>query len=216
MDKLLRVNIGCGLTPVSGWVNFDNSPSLNLSKHPLFIKILSLFGAFNEQQQQAMNFFRANDVRWADACKHIPLPDNSVEVLYSSHMLEHLDSRETIDFLKEARRVLSPDGILRIAVPDLSVLIQQYVNTGDANELVSRTHLVQARPRSLKERLLAAIFGHRGHHWMYDGRSLVRLLEMSGFREARALPGGETRIINSGELNLREREDESVYAEAIK
>ena len=49
-----------------------------------------------------------------------------------------------------------------------------------------------------------------------DGKSLCRLLETLGFVEATQVPVGSTRIPNPGPLNLRERESESVYVEAIK
>ena len=51
---------------------------------------------------------------------------------------------------------------------------------------------------------------------MYDAPSLIRLLERHGFREAMTLPTGETTITDPGELNLREREEESLYVEAVR
>ena len=49
---------------------------------------------------------------------------------------------------------------------------------------------------------------------MYDGPSLLRLLTESGFSGARVVAAGETSIESPGPLDLREREDESVYVEA--
>jgi hypothetical protein len=40
-------------------------------------------------------------MKWADGTKHIPEAKGSVEVVYSSHMLEHLDRVETRAFLRE-------------------------------------------------------------------------------------------------------------------
>jgi predicted SAM-dependent methyltransferase len=40
-------------------------------------------------------------------------------------MIEHLDRREARSFLAEARRVLRPGGVLRLAAPDLSRLVDQ-------------------------------------------------------------------------------------------
>ena len=51
---------------------------------------------------------------------------------------------------------------------------------------------------------------------MYDEGSLCALLKDAGFVEARALPPGQTTIANPGALNLREREEESLYVEAEK
>ncbi|MCD4761498.1 methyltransferase domain-containing protein [bacterium] len=47
--------------------------------------------------------------------KCIPLPDNSIEEIYSSHCLEHLD--DTIHIMKEIYRVCKPNAIVKIKVP---------------------------------------------------------------------------------------------------
>jgi SAM-dependent methyltransferase len=113
----VRVNIGCGATPTTGWHNFDNSLSLKLAHHPTFARILRR--VLSSRQMAYIDFCRKNRIKFADATKRIPLPDASAEIVYSSHMLEHLDRAEARSFLAEAWRVLCDGGILRIAVPDL-------------------------------------------------------------------------------------------------
>ena len=56
----------------------------------------------------------------------------------------------------------------------------------------------------------------RNHHWMYDGASLSKLLYSGGFRDVTLPNPGETAISNPEPLDLFERADESVYAEAVK
>jgi predicted SAM-dependent methyltransferase len=57
----------------------------------------------------------------------IPFPDRSFDVVYHSHVLEHF-SKQTADFLiQECRRVLRPQGILRVAVPDLEQIAKTYL-----------------------------------------------------------------------------------------
>ena len=51
-----------------------------------------------------------------DLSKGIPFDDNSVDVVYHSHLLEHIDRKNVPTFLKEIRRVLKPRGIHRIVV----------------------------------------------------------------------------------------------------
>src|SRR2546426_1159886 len=105
-----RVNIGCGPTPTLGWLNFDNSLSVRLAKYPLLAPVLESLGLLDEGQKRLVSAARNGAIRWADATKHIPLPDQSVEVLYTSHMVEHLDRTAVRRFLREARRVLAPNG----------------------------------------------------------------------------------------------------------
>jgi hypothetical protein len=55
----------------------------------------------------------------------------------------------------------------------------------------------------------------RSHHrCMYDANSLAWLLARAGFSHVVVQPAGSTMIPNPGDLNLREREDESLYVEA--
>jgi predicted SAM-dependent methyltransferase len=52
------------------------------------------------------------------------VPDNSVEDIRASHILEHLSFREVPKALEEWRRVLKPGGRMRIAVPDAKKIAQ--------------------------------------------------------------------------------------------
>ncbi len=212
-----RVNIGCGMSPTEGWLNYDNSLSLRASKLPgWFIRFVRRVGVITEATFAYICFSRNSAIRFCDATKRIPLPDGSVEVLYSSHMLEHLDNQEAELFLKEGYRVLSKDGVIRIAVPGLSQKINQYMMDNDADLFMQSLHTCQSKPKALFARLKLTVAGLRHHHWMYDEQSLCRLLESLGYRNAIALPPGKTRIHNPGPLNLSERIEESIYVEAIK
>lgn len=57
----------------------------------------------------------------------IPLPDSSFDVVYHSHVLEHFSKTAAIDFLQECYRVLKPEGVLRVAVPDLEQITKTYL-----------------------------------------------------------------------------------------
>lgn len=58
--------------------------------------------------------------------KGIPFKDNDFDVVYHSHLLEHFSKDDASSFLKECLRVLKPEGIIRIAVPDLEQIINHY------------------------------------------------------------------------------------------
>ena len=131
-------------------------------------------------------------------------------------MLEHLDRVEAKRFLDEARRVLTPDGIIRLAVPDIKALVQKYVDDGDADSFVQSAYMCIPRPRSISERLSILLVGTRHHQWMYDSRSLCKLLVESRFTDVQSVEAGHTRITNSEPLDLYERKDESIYVEARK
>ena len=212
----LRINIGCGQTPTRGWRNFDNSLSLRLSKIPLLPDFLLKLKLLEIPQYQFIRFARENSIEYGDAAKGLHVQDESVDVLYSSHMLEHLDRNEADKFLKEAFRVLLPGGIIRIAIPDIKKIVDQYNESGDADAFIESTHLCVPRPRSLAQRLRLLLVGTRNHQWMYDGNSLSRLLQKHGFLKTEVMPAGQTKLSGHEPLDLKERDSQSVYVEAEK
>ena len=54
--------------------------------------------------------------------------DNSVDLIYASHVIEYFDREEIIPLLQEWYRVLKPNGVLRIAVPDFEAMNMLYHN----------------------------------------------------------------------------------------
>jgi SAM-dependent methyltransferase len=104
---VIRVNVGCGLAVVPGWVNLDNSPSLLIQRNPLLRVIVSLIE--RGLGRQLYTRFPSEVYRW-DVTRGLPWKDETVEVIYASHFLEHLPRQQAEDFLREAYRVLIPGG----------------------------------------------------------------------------------------------------------
>lgn len=53
--------------------------------------------------------------------------NDSYEVIYHSHVLEHFSRSQAPNFIRECYRVLRPQGFLRIAVPDMEQIIRSYI-----------------------------------------------------------------------------------------
>jgi SAM-dependent methyltransferase len=212
----VRVNIGCGATPTDGWSNLDNSFTVRVARWPWLVRSLAAARILNRQSLDFAGVANGNKIRFANASLRIPYADNSVEVVYSSHMIEHLDRDEAKAFLLEVRRILQPGGVIRLAAPDLARFVQNYLVSGDADGFVQGTNMGQARPRGVFPRLKSALTGPRHHLWMYDGPSLAKLLHDAGFTEVSVMPEGKTHIPAPGSLDLAERAEESVYVEAIQ
>jgi predicted SAM-dependent methyltransferase len=212
----MKLNVGCGQTPTPGWRNFDNSMSIRLAAMPLVPEILGAIGLLEPAQRKFIAFARANRIELCDATRRIPVPDGSADVVYSSHMLEHFDPAEARTFLGEARRVLRPGGIIRLAVPDIERLVRWYIESSDADAFLEGTLLCRPRPTSFRGKLAMLVFGFRNHRWMYDQRSLPKLLHECGFERATAMPPGKTFIPDHEGLNLSERVEKSLYVEAFR
>jgi predicted SAM-dependent methyltransferase len=66
-------------------------------------------------------------VRACDLSKGIPFPDNSFQVVYHSHLLEHFPKDKAFELMQECRRVLETGGVIRVAVPDLEQIVRMYL-----------------------------------------------------------------------------------------
>lgn len=211
-----RINVGCGLSPTEGWLNYDNSPSLLIAKVPGLYRLLVGNGLQMQRRVAEQVQKGGMQIRFADVSRKIPERDASAEAIYSCHMLEHLDRSQAKRFLAEVWRVLSPGGIVRISVPDLRKLVAHYKNSGDANQFVELLQMGAERPTSVVGRVRQLVAGWRHHLWMYDAKSLSQLLVDCGFVDPKECQPGETRIPSPGALDLHERADESVVVEAIR
>ena len=72
--------------------------------------------------------------------KLLPFDDRSIDLTYTSHMIEHLDERVCLNAFKEIYRLLKVGGTFRIEAPDLNKIISKYKNNDIHffNELLSK------------------------------------------------------------------------------
>lgn len=68
----------------------------------------------------------STDVIVANLLKGIPFPNESFDVVYHSQVLEHFPKEKALNFIKECFRVLKPNGIIRVVVPDLENIVDEY------------------------------------------------------------------------------------------
>jgi SAM-dependent methyltransferase len=212
----IRVNIGCGTSPTPGWVNFDNSFSVKAARWPLVVPALARLRVLSRQSADLARVAAARNIQFAKATARIPCTSRSVSAVYSSHMIEHLDRAEARAFLAEVRRILRPGGVVRVAAPDISRLVNDYLATGDADDFIAATHMGLNRPTGLAGWTKWVLIGPRHHLWMYDGGSLAKLMYEAGFTDVTIMPPGKTNIADPGDLDLGERASESVYVEAFQ
>lgn len=88
----------------------------------------------------------SNQVQKVNILAGLPFKDNSYDVIYSSHFLEHISSLQAKVVLTEINRILKKDGILRLVVPDLENICREYlqilekVNKNDNNLIVGKKY----------------------------------------------------------------------------
>jgi hypothetical protein len=191
---------GCGFSAPSGWKNFDVSPTLRFERVPVI-------GQLYSKNQQRF----PNNVEYGDIVKGIPLPKESCEAIYASHVLEHLSLRDFRAALANTYRLLTGGGLFRLVVPDLEILARRYVESDDptaANSFMEATSLgVSERSRGLRG-LATTWLGNSSHLWMWDLKSISHELAAVGFADIRRCCFGDEPV-------FRDVEEESRFVDAL-
>ena len=78
-----------------------------------------------------MEIATKREIKYCNASKRIPESNESVDLIYACHIVEHLDQEETSIFFNECNRVLKPGGIVRVVVPDFDKLVDSYKSNND-------------------------------------------------------------------------------------
>jgi predicted SAM-dependent methyltransferase len=194
----IKINIGCGVSGLEGWHNFDNSLTITLSRIPLMSRFLSVPRW-------------PRDVHRYDVRKGLPFRTASARYIYSSHTFEHFTYPESLEITKECFRVLGERGVIRIAVPDLGLFVQEYI--ADKDPMASHAFLSRL---SLHHSLRDIVHPGSHHSQMFDRCSLIHLLQSAGFANPVARPFRESAIPEIDRLELEVRQRESLYVEAQK
>jgi hypothetical protein len=192
----VKINIGCGVSGLEGWHNFDNSLTITLSRIPLVNRFLNV-------PRWPRN------VRRYDVRKGLPFKTASVRYIYSSHTFEHFTNSESLGIAKECFRVLEECGVIRIAVPDLGLIVHEYI--ADKDPMASHTFVSRL---ALKHSLQDIVHPGSNHSQMFDRRSLVQLLLSAGFASPVARPFRQSAIPEIDRLEQEVRQRESLYVEA--
>ncbi len=75
----------------------------------------------------------------------IPFPDNTFDLVYHSHVLEHFKKEDGELFLIECFRVLKKGGVIRFAVPDLGNIIHEYLTITSELEKNGNDEIIQEK-----------------------------------------------------------------------
>ncbi len=241
--KILNLGSGFRASPKENVINIDWSIYLRIRRN-FILKFLSPLFLSKERYKNLINM--PKNIMVYNLSKGIPFEDNSVDVVYHSHLIEHLDKDVAKKFLIEIKRVLKPGGIIRISTPDFERYCRDYIKHYDEvtkgksdkknHEKFFERILEQSVRREAAgakkqnkilrfiENLLLGDARKRGetHQWMYDKISLSHLLEIIGFENVKSKNFDQSSITDWNQYFLDCNEDfseykpESMYIEATK
>jgi len=66
-------------------------------------------------------------IKKANILDGLPYEDNSFDVVYSSHFVEHIPVDQVELFFDDIYRILKPGGLIRLVTPDLEFLNNEYI-----------------------------------------------------------------------------------------
>lgn len=120
-----------------------------------------------------------------DATRRFPFPDAVFDYVHSEHMIEHVPYSDALKMLAECCRVLKPGGRIRIATPDIAVLLDLYYRRDDPAgrryvEWIT-DHCLPNAPGYNPLFVINNAMRAWGHQFLYDGPLLIATLERCGF-----------------------------------
>jgi SAM-dependent methyltransferase len=197
-----KLHLGAYHIVHKGWINTDVTWQIFVARVPGLATLLHKLKLISTEAftYHRQGLFR--QIRYLNVVKRFSFADNTFDYVYSSHMLEHLCPDEAESCLREVYRVMKPGGVLRLALPDLDYIIEQYDPTNPEATLVS---IYQGRSR--KTNPLAR------HWWHYNAKSLAELLQRLGFRE---LVRCEYQQGRCAEVEIIDHRPNSLFMEGVK
>jgi predicted SAM-dependent methyltransferase len=157
---MIKLHLGCGRNLLEGWINTD----------------------FNTAKFQGSDFL--------DVTEKFPYDDNSVDYIFSEHMIEHINYQDGKFMIEESFRVLKSGGKIRISTPDLKFLINLY--TEDKTDLQKRyiDYSVNHKSYNVSIGIDTFIINNFvrdwGHIFIYDEKTLKSLFESVGFSDVKS------------------------------
>lgn len=164
------VYLGAGSDRIPNFVHLDN----NVSK----------------QFKRGMRLSRPEVI--SDLRDPLPFSDNSVDVIYTIHTLEHLSYPDLVNCLLECNRILNEGGIIRIVVPCFDCMIKDYL----AKKSVDDKPWEVDSTMPLEDHVdffVARVFYH-DHRYLHNFQTLTKVLTKTGFSEVLRCGPGETRL----------------------
>lgn len=197
-----KLNLGCGPVQPAGWINIDGSNRAWMaSKLSFFDNLLVKLKVIPPTEFNP-------SIIYCNLLKGIPYPNNSISCIYSGELWEHFEFEDAVKLIKECYRVLKPQGVSRICVPDGPTFWREYLEKYDKemtkpreqrDSKVLKEHVAMFFNDICTKKFLLGSLGHY-HKWSFDQIQLTEMLEKAGFKNVERMPFHNSRILDIDKL----------------
>jgi SAM-dependent methyltransferase len=146
-----------------------------------------------------------------DIRQGVPLPEETFDYIVGMHMLQDLPYPDVLPALKELRRLLKREGVLRLGLPDLDKALQAYQR--DDHRYF---HVPDSDATDLGAKLITQIIWYGSVRTPMTYGFIQELILRAGFREARRCLFRATGSPYADIVVLDNRERESLFVEAVR
>ena len=131
--------------------------------------------SLGEQWLNADRFY--GDI-YIDVKKRLPFNDNSLDVVFHEHLIEHIPYENALFFCKETFRSLKSGGVVRFATPDFGAYVKGYIKKDLITGPVEKGENLETKQMDV----INLIFKQNGEHeYIYDYQTIKKMLENVGF-----------------------------------
>ena len=131
----------------------------------------------------------------ADITRHIPLKNNTVDLIFSRATLEHLTYPELINHFLECHRLIKVGGCVRMSVPDMDIMINNYLNKEENLDIaIKNSEVSNILPIENHTDLFINRVLYFDHYYLHNFDTLSRALKKTGFTNIKKVKPGETAI----------------------
>ena len=175
------------------------------------------FGSGNDIKTDFLNVdINSSADIFLDVRNKLNVKSNSIEYIYSCHLVEHLDHEELIAHLQECHRILKKNAVLRLGIPIFEKVFHAYCNQDDSR--LNEIRGLLSKKLSIPENLICRMdwinrsvheFGN--HKTCLDWEKIRNILIFSGFEKNKIIQTDfKDTIDNLSRKNL------TFYVEATK
>lgn len=129
-----------------------------------------------------------------DITKELPFNDEEVDLIFTSHLVEHIYGRQFRNYLRNTLRILKNDGKQIIATPSLEKLcLSLYGNEKRDKEIIYKTHMGRITGEPLTPAMVINGMTHinYGHKFLYDYETIKILALDAGYSSVRKVEYNE-------------------------